>query len=202
MKLAVNLISKEDYLKILEHTQNKTYKAILLLALNGGFKPTDLADIRTKPRRGQSRPDIDLKNKTLAKPRKKTSGKQQGVIRVAMLWDRTVDAINEAISLRENKTEYLFVNEKGNQITAKNIQRWWQRVRKRAGVDEYVKFEHIRDAAQTIPIDVDSKLLFETKLLLGHSMTGVTNNYLSRRPSMVKNVCRILEEHYFGENDS
>ncbi len=193
-------ITKDDYLEILNHTKNKTYKAVMLLALNGGFKPTDLADIRIKPRRGQIKPDIDLKNKTLAKPRKKTTDNQNGIIRVALLWDRTVDAINEAISLRENKTEYLFVNQNGNQITPKNIQRWWQRVRKRSGVSEYVKFEHIRDAAQTVPIDIDSRLLLETKLLLGHSIPGVTNNYLRRRPSMVRNVCRILEEHYFGSS--
>ena len=108
-------------------------------------------------------------------------------------------AIQEMMKEQENTTKFLFLNNYGSPIKPRNIRKWWQRERQRAGVSNDVKFQHIRDATQTIPIDDDPTLLFETKLLMGHDITGVTNNYLQRRPTMVKRACKILEEHYFGK---
>ena len=188
-------ISKEDYLQILNTTTDKTYKAVMLTALNCGMKETEVADIRIKPRHKRKNIDINLKEKTLSKPRTKT-----GIIGVAVLWDRTIKAIEEMIAENKNDTDFLFLNNAGNPIKPRNIQKWWRRERKRAGVSDNVKFEHIRDASQTVPIDHDPTLLFETRLLMGHSIVGVTNNYLHRRPNMVKRTCEIIHNHYFGKS--
>ena len=185
-------ISKEDYFKIF-NSADIIYRCVMLCALNFGMKETELVDIRIKPRKGRKNPDIDLKKRIIAKPRTKT-----GVIGVAIVWERTADAINEMLAYTQNKGEYLFLNSKNNIMKLGNINKWWQRNRKRVGVDTNVKFEHIRDATQTVPIDNDPTLLFETKLLLGHRIEGVTDNYLHRRPNMTKRACAILEDHYFG----
>ena len=169
------------------------YRCAMLCALNFGMKEAELVDIRLEQRKGRKNPDIDLNEKTISKPRTKT-----GIIGVAIVWDRTVDAINEMLEYTQNKSEFLFLNHSDNVMKPRNINKWWQRIRKQAGIDDSVKFEHIRDAAQTVPIDYDPTLHFETKLLLGHSISGVTNNYLHRRPNMTKRVCSVLEEHYFG----
>ena len=190
-------ISKEDYLNILNNTTDKIYKAVMLTALNCGMKETELADIRIKPRGKRKNLDINFKEKTLSKPRTKT-----GVIAVAVLWDRTIEAIEEMMAEYQNDSDFLFLNNAGNPIKPRNISKWWSRERKRAGVSDYIKFEHIRDASQTVPIDRDPKLLFETRLLMGHNIEGVTNNYLHRRPSMVKRTCEIIEDHYFGKEKS
>ncbi len=187
-------IAKEDYLKILNNTKDKIYRAVMLIALNCGMKETEVADIRIKPRKGRSNTDINLIDKSLSKPRIKT-----GVISVAILWDRTIQSIQEMQANQDNDTEFLFLNNDGNPIKPRNIQKWWRRERRRAGVDDVVKFENIRDSAQTVPVDYDPTLLFETKLLMGHLIEGVTNNYLHRRPNMVKRTCKVIEKHFFEE---
>jgi integrase len=191
-------ISYEDYHKMLNYAIDKkdlTYKAILLIALNCGMRQSDLADIRIKKSGKRQKPDIDLDNKTLQMPRPKT-----GIIRVAILWDRTVDAINEMLQERKKQkidSEYLFLNSYNRPIREQNIRRWWERNRKHAKLDKSVKFEHIRDATQTIPLDDDPKSLVETNLIMGHSVTGMANNYLERRPVMVRRACAAIEAYFF-----
>lgn len=186
-------ISKEDFMKIFS-VADVIYRCAMLCALNFGMKEAELVDIQLKPRKGRKNPDIDLKKKIIAKPRTKT-----GIIGVAIVWDRTAEAIREMLKYTQNKGQFLFLNHSENVMKPRNINKWWQRIRKKTGIDKSVKFEHIRDAAQTVPIDYDPTLLFETKLLLGHSISGVTNNYLARRPNMTKRVCAVLEDHYFGK---
>jgi integrase len=187
-----------DYHKMLNCTKNnKTYRAILLMALNCGMKESDIINIRISPRKGQPKPDINLTDKTLQMPRHKS-----GIIGVAMLWDRTVAAINEMLAEREKKkvkSEYLFLNSLDRPMQADNILRWWLRHRERAGVDKSVKFKHIRNSTQTIPLDKNSHLLVETYLILAHSLPGVGNNYLERRPKMVRKACAAIEKYYFGK---
>lgn len=188
-------ISVEDFHKMLNCTEEKTYKAVLLMALNCGMRESDLIDIRITPRKGQPRPDINLKDKTLQMPRPKT-----GIIRVAVLWDRTVAAINVMLDEREKKkikSEYLFLNSFDKPMKEASIRKWWLRHREDAGVIESVKFEHIRDATQTIPLDDDPRSLVETNLIMGHSVKGMANNYLERRPNMVRRACAVIEECFF-----
>ena len=189
-------IKPEDYHKMLNCTEVKTYKAVLLMALNCGMRESDLIDIRLEPRKGQPYADINLNDKTLHMPRPKT-----GIIRVAVLWDRTVSAIKEMLSEREKrkvKSEYLFLNSYDRPMKEASIRKWWLRNRENAKVNQSVKFEHIRDATQTIPIDDDPKSLVETNLIMGHSVKGMANNYLERRPTMVRRACAFIETYFFG----
>ncbi|MFA6175889.1 MAG: tyrosine-type recombinase/integrase [Phycisphaerae bacterium] len=191
-------ISKEDYLKILVANKDKIYRTALLIALNCGMRETEIADIRIKPREGRNKADINLESKELTKPRTKT-----GIISVAILWDRTVTAIKELIAEQpENETEFLFLNNIGKPIKPKNIEKWWRRIRKIANVDESVKFEHIRDATQTIPLDDNPASLVETNLIMGHAVKGVANNYLERRPKMVRRACASIEKYFFGDENT
>ena len=66
-------------------------------------------------------------------------------------------------------------------------------------IDEGVKFEHIRDATQTIPMEDDPRCLDEVRLIMGHTVAGIANSYLERRPNMVRKACRTIEQYYFGK---
>jgi len=189
-------ISKTDYLTMLDAAKDKVYRAIMLLSLNCGMKESAAADVRITPRRGRAVPDIDLDKGVLAMPRPKT-----GIIRVAVLWDRTIAAIKEVLATRKSDSEFLFLNHCGNPMQPRNIRKWWHRTRKQAGVSASVKFEHIRDATQTIPLDDDPKSLVETNLIMGHAVSGMANNYLERRPTMVRRACKAIEEHFWGDED-
>ncbi|MBN1816306.1 MAG: tyrosine-type recombinase/integrase [Sedimentisphaerales bacterium] len=185
-------ITKEHFRAMLDSTNDRIYRAVMLVSLNCGMKESGVVAIRLTAGEGRNCPDINLKEKTLAMPRPKT-----GIIRVAMLWERTVDAIEHMLSERTVDSEYLFLNKADLAMKERNISKWWARQRKRAGVPEAVKFEHIRDATQTVPLDDNPGSLIETNLIMGHAVKGMANNYLERRPNMVRRACRAIEEYFF-----
>ena len=179
------LIPREDYRKLLDAETNPTYRALLLLGLNCGMKTANLTLVRKS--------HIDLGKGTLEMERPKT-----GVIRVAMLWSRTAKALLEMQQLVPNSTDYLFVND-NKPLTRPAIAGWFRRRRKALGISDKVKFEHLRDSAQTVPVELGSSNPTEIALLLGHLLPGQTNNYLSRRPSMTKAAVKAIEQYYFGK---
>ena len=135
---------------------------------------------------------MDLENKTLQMPRPKT-----GIIRVACLWDRTRKAIEEMLGSVDNRTDYLFLNETNRPLRRASINEWWVQRRRTLDIDESVKFEHIRDATQTTPVENDPTSFDEVRLIMGHAVAGIANRYLERRPNMVRKACRAIEDYYF-----
>lgn len=178
-------ISRQNYLLMLKSEVKPVYRAILLLALNCGMKPSGIVAIKKK--------NINLEDKTLHMPRPKT-----GIIRVACLWDRTCEAIRELLGSVMNDSDYLFLNEAGRPLRRASINEWWMRRRRKLGIDQSVKFEHIRDATQTIPVENDPRCLDEVRLIMGHTVAGIANSYLERRPNMVRKACQVIEKYYFG----
>ena len=125
-----------------------------------------------------------------------------GVPRVAMLWVRTVKAIREyQQTQKKNCSEYLFLTFMGKQYKAHSIGSIWRKLRKEAGVDHSVKFEHIRDAAQTSAADGDCSI-DEIRFLMGHRVSGITDNYLKRKPNLTKKACKVIEGYYFADEEA
>ncbi|MBN2376758.1 MAG: tyrosine-type recombinase/integrase [Sedimentisphaerales bacterium] len=181
-KMNPNPIDKKDYIKIL-NVANTKQKAIILLAANSALYPQDCCDIKKS--------HINIKKQTLIMDRGKT-----GVPRVAILWDRTVKAINNLNKENPNNYDYLFVTYAGRQYSAHSIGGIWRRLRKKAGVDHAVKFEHIRDAAQTAAAEAECTV-DEIRFLMGHRVKDVTDNYLKRRPKLTKKACVSIEKYFF-----
>ena len=148
-------VSKEDYRRFLDNERSPTYKALLLVALNCAMRQANLVEIRKK--------HIDLKRKVLQMPRPKT-----GVIRSAVLWDRTVLAIREMQKSVPNRTDHLFISEKGGPLSRKTVEDWFRRRRTQLGISKKVKFEQLRDSASTIPIWAGVAKPHEITVLLGH----------------------------------
>lgn len=178
-------ISKANYLKILSNEKSPIYKALWLFALNCGMRQSDLTEVK--------KAHVDMTEKTLVMQRPKTR-----VIRSAMLWDRTLEAISIMAQTIPNKTEYLFANSKGEKLSRKAISDWFRRTRKRLGMDEKVKFEHLRDAAQSIPTDENPESLTSIAILMGHILPGQVDSYNRRKPSMTSRVVKAIEDYYFG----
>ncbi len=179
-------ISPEHYKALLDKADTK-WSAILLLALNQAGYPIDIASVK--------KTDIDLKKQTLVNRRTKT-----GVPRIAILWDRTIQAIEKYQAEYPHHSEFLFVSYNGGQYAANHIGRGFRRLRVVAGVpskgDNKVEFSHIRDGAQTAAIEGGADAV-RVDMLLGHK-TGIRDDYLKRKPTMVKEVCEAIERHYFG----
>ena len=133
--------------------------------------------------------ELDLSRKTLVTDREKT-----GCDRIAVLWDSTVEAIR---ALPPTRHTHLFLSREGGPYDAEGIRTAFSKLRKRAGVPDRVKFNHIRDGAYTAAIEGGADLI-HAKLLAGHE-TGISDHYVRRKPTMVQDACRAIERHYFGE---
>lgn len=178
-------IDKDDFLKMY-NAADVRWKAILLLSLNCGFYPKDIHDLK--------KDDIDLKKKELRMLRQKTK-----ILRVACLWSRTVKAIKEYQKKHPHNSDYLFVSNHKSRYRPQSIRNYFRDLQRRANASNNAKFEHLRDAAQSIPA-ANNCTLDSIRYLLGHKVAGVTDNYLERQPKMTKNACRELEKHYFSKN--
>ena len=180
-------ISRKNYLSILNSEKEPTCRAMWLMALNTGMKPTCLSQVKKE--------HVDLERKTLAMQRPKSR-----IIRAAMLWDRTVEAIQQMQVQVDNETEFVFLNSFGKPISTQAIRAWFRKKRKQLGIDEQVKFEHCRDAAETIPRDINPEgSSIPIKILMGHRVAGMDDNYQEKRPSITRNVVAAIEQYYFGK---
>ncbi len=173
-------IDRAHFRKLLE-VANTKWRAILLLALNAAFYPSDIC--RTL------KAHIKFEKHGLAEDRPKT-----GVPRVAWLWDRTLEALTEYQSSSNHGGDTLFVSTVGTPYKRANqITKIFRRLRKQAEIPDTVQFAHLRDgAASNSGPDVN-----QTQMLLGHRI-GEIDKYKLREPSKVKEACEALEDHYFG----
>lgn len=125
---------------------------------------------------------------------------------VAVLWDRTIEAIQAYQEKRPHASEYLLVNAVGSRYNANHMGRNIRRRREAAGLPETVKFENPRDGVLTVAIteggETDKDCLLNVKVLAGHRVKGKTDEYIHRNPRMVARACADIERHYFERNGS
>lgn len=84
----------------------------------------------------------------------------------------------------------------GDRISEHTIRNRFKRVRTKAKVDDCVKFEDLRDGAQTAAVEGGADPL-QADVLLGHQ-TGIRDRYLQRNPNYVADACEAVERYYFG----
>ncbi len=175
-------ISKQDFQRLLK-SADRQWKAMLLLCLNACMYGSEVAVAE--------REEVDLTAGTLIADRPKT-----GVTRVAVLWDRTVQALRQLRSVKTNHQPYLFVSQAGGPYAPETMRGRFDRLRKKAGVDKDVKISDIRDGAYTAAVQGEGVEFEMARILAGHR-TGVSDHYIKRNPKMVAAACRAIEEHYF-----
>ena len=179
-----NPIARQHFEQLLSVCDSK-WKAAYLLALNAALYPSEVADVR--------KTEIDLDAKTLRMDRGKT-----GIVRIAVLWDRTVDAIREYQAEHPHESDYVFISEEGQPYNANHVGRNFRRRRKLAGLPFSVQFAHIRDGAETAAIEGGADLT-QARLLAGHC-AGISDHYVRRNPKMVADACEAIEAAYFPED--
>lgn len=179
-------VSVADFRKLLDHAQTRE-RAILLLGLNAAMHNGEVASVKMA--------DIDLKARTLATRRTKTS-----VPRAATLWARTVKAIRDYLKESPHKSEFLFVSRTGARMNGEAIRQRIVTIRNRAKLPQSVTFEGLRDGAYTVAIAVDAH---HAKLLAGHK-TGESDKYVLRQADNPKIIacCEAIERHYFDKSQA
>lgn len=182
-------ISRENFHKLLAVADEK-WRAILLLSLNCGFYPIDIA--------GLKKADFNLDKQWYRGHRSKT-----GVPRVAVLWDRTAIAVRSYLSTHDTASEYLFLTERGSNKgkpykTSGVLSRRFKKLALAAHCLK-VEFAHLRDGTQTAAIEGGADPV-KADILMGH-VTGMRDHYLFRNPGYVADACKAVEAYYFGPDN-
>lgn len=178
-----NPISKDDFRKIFQVADLK-YQALLLLSLNAALHPSEVAAV--------TKDEIDLKKKTFVTNRRKT-----GIVRAAVLWADTVKAIKVYLKQSPHDDEALFLNDdlkKQSPYIAPRVSKRFKHFSKSAKVNGWC-FDNIRDGAYTAAIS-GGLTVDEAKIVAGHKVTGITDDYVVRNPHMVEKACQSIAKHY------
>lgn len=163
--------------------------ALILTALNGAYYPIDCQRLLWSM--------IDFGKRTIRFDRSKTLGQRmQPVPRVAVLWRRTVSALDRI----RNGSLHVFLSSTGSPVHIETIRKHWKRLCKTAGIERRLTFANLRDSAltaaagsQTPPIPIH-----QYHILAGHVSRGVDDNYIRRNPRIVTLACEAIENRYFG----
>lgn len=176
-------IERADFVKLLQHAGNPRMEAFLLCMLNLCMYPGETLNLDWN--------EVNLTKKTVVTSRSKTS-----VIRIGVLWDRTIKAIQAIQPRHPQAGTPVFISKRGSRWSPNTANTLFRRLRKKAGVPEAVKAEHCRDGAYTTAIEAGLDLT-QAKLLAGHA-TGISDAYAQRRPTMVADAAAAIEKAYFG----
>ena len=171
-------ISRDAFQALLKAADD-SMKAILLLALNACMYGGEVAVVEWS--------DVDLDKRTLCTERSKT-----GIVRIATLWPRTVDALRK---LPKVISPIFVTSGTKMQHNYQTVYKTFKAVRKAANLPA-VQFGHIRDGAYTAAVEAGI-VLDVCRLLAGYA-TGISDHYVKRRPQMVAAACAAIEAAYFG----
>lgn len=178
-------ISPKDMQALLNVCDEK-WRAVFLLALNCALLPSEVAAVR--------KDEIKLEAGTFVSERSKT-----GQVRIGVLWVRTVQAIRDYLKASPHDSEFLFVSMTGAAYNENHMGRNFRRRRALAGLPDTVTFENFRDSAQTAAIEGGASS-DKIKLLAGHAIGGMSDDYIRRNPRMVAEACAAIERHYFDSD--
>ena len=157
----------------------------MLLGLNCGYYEKDIHDLKKtmiKHKKGLN---------YIVFPREKNKH-----MRVNVLWDETKEALDEYMAKNPNDLECVFTSQYGTPMDPHDVQRCFDRLRKKAGVSKDVKFNNYRDGAATALFGkVNSDML---KVSIGHRIKGEKSKYISVKPEQVVDCAKYIWQEYFG----
>jgi hypothetical protein len=179
--------------------------ALFLTASNTCSYFKDMVDMTISKKPGQL--GLDFNNSTLAMYREK-----KDTIKIAVLWNETIEAIKRFREYQECQTKYAFetrirVDKNGKKTggqknTASRLRdEFWRYIRPKVAThydnDDLlkIKFEHIRDACFTAC--ARAKLPIEQRnYISGHKNRGDDDNYLLREPKLAEPACNAMYDYF------
>ena len=172
-------ISPEDFQCLLK-VANTEDTALCLLCLNGAFYMQDTIRLRWS----------DISNGCIVTRRLKTGS----CIRVCVLWQRTIDALEKLKAARKCNCEYIFLNYAGKPLGISGAHHRFNALRDAANIP-HVCSSHFRDGSYTAAVEanVTEDLC---RIYIGHR-SGMGDHYCSRRPHAVKPCTDAVYAKYF-----
>ncbi|MCH8880860.1 MAG: tyrosine-type recombinase/integrase [Planctomycetes bacterium] len=185
-------LTKNELQSVLKFA-DKWEEALILVAINCAYYPGDCSKLRWDM--------IDFPKNTIRLDRTKSTGRAgRSIPRVAVLWKRTLMALN---SIR-NGHAHVFVSSVGRPVHVETIRKKWNALCEQAGVNRNLTFANLRDSALTAASASEDPAvpMQQVRALAGHVAPGVDDHYIRRYPRFVETACKAIERHYFGQAKS
>jgi integrase len=172
-------ISVDDFWKLHQAATDagdQTFAAMMSMAVNMAAYAGEAAALRWE--------EVDLARGELVTRRPKT-----GVSRVARLCPEVIKALKEL-----PRTGAFIFNTRVRSYTVFSALESWRKYRDQVGLSGDVVFEGIRDLSFTVAC---RRSLDQARVLAGHRLPGMSDNYVRRDPSFVTEACDAIHDHLF-----
>jgi integrase len=167
-----------EHFHALYRVADQQVRTMLLLMLNACMYGGEVAALHWS--------DLNLAKAVLTTERSKTS-----VVRVATLWAESVAALRQV----PRQTNAVFLTDATRmQHNYQTVYKSFKAVRKAAKLDGLVQLSDIRDGSYTAAVEAGVDLNV-CRLLAGH-VTGISDHYVKRRPTMVADACDSIRNAY------
>jgi site-specific recombinase XerD len=177
------VVEVEDFQKLYK-AGNIQWKCFFACAINFSFTFIDLCNLK--------KTELSLDKCFMEKDREKTDE-----YRCAYLHSLTVRLLRKySQEDKQNNTDYFFINKDGNQLNPQTLRDLFVDLRKKAGIDESIKFKQLRKSALTVATEKGCNQA-QIDLLSGHSLKGVDTHYIANAKDTVKNACLSVSQKYF-----
>ncbi len=178
-------ISREHLNVLLKNADTK-WQLIYLLAINCGYYPSSLALL--KKEHIKHKDDMTY----IVFPRPKNQG-----IRIAVLFDETISALNKYLETNKHQSDYLFLNANGSPHRPNHLRQVFVKQRDRLKLPRDLKFNHFRDGTASAMFgrvaDKDVR-----NVVLGHRIGDEESKYITLNPKMVKCCTDAVHEEYLA----
>jgi integrase len=179
-------IRAEEFKAMLDAAKTAQDRCMLLLALNGALYNQDLAELTWDC--------LDLDARTMVLFRGKRDADQyEGIVRVAVLWPETVDALKEL--RRQACRKHVFVSPSARPMHPDTIYDHLKRLKTNAGITRGFTPRNLRDTATTIAARNAPQAQY--KVLMGHKLQGSDDDYIVKNPHFVADACNAVHRHFF-----
>lgn len=167
------ILSREEIQQIINSTDNKKHRLIILLAYTAGLRVSEIVNLRVK--------DIDLNNLTIHI--KNSKGKKD---RLTIFSDKIKSQLSQLIFLK-NKNDLVFESQRGGKYPERTIQKIFENTLQKAKIKKDISFHCLRHSFATHLLEngVDVRYVQE---LLGHANIRTTQIYTHVTNPSIKNI--------------
>lgn len=176
------IITPQEFAALLDKA-NDYEKAMLLMGVNCAFYPVDF-NIQWE--------QVNLDEGTMVFRReKKDEAGIEGTTRVAVLWKKTVEALQ--VLYDRGTTSYVFATRSGLPPHRTEVLRRIKKLVKAAGIKRNIRAEDLRNTAATMASR--SAPSNQYNVLMGHALPSEDAGYIEGNPFYVADACKAIGEY-------
>jgi len=167
------ILTRTEINSLIKITPNPKHKLILSIAYGAGLRVSEVVNLKVK--------DINLENLTLHI--KQAKGNKDRVT----IFPESVKGSLVQIIINKDKSEYVFVSERGGKLTTRTVQKVFSNALKKANIQKDASFHSLRHSFATHLLENGTDIRYVQELL-GHANIRTTQRYTQVTNPQLRNI--------------